>query len=179
MSGDLQFLNLAGPDRDVRASRVRSRTTRDDNKVRNCLSFTIPHELDDNEAKRSRVRHLRICNKIADRLRAEGFEVGKPRPAKPWGAAFSIKLDGLTVVAMLVASRLPCFVKCDVLTWTRPSRWRRIPSQVVASEWERTRTAIEKVVRQDLKADSPQWLTENELVDQEEAGDSPSPPSRT
>jgi hypothetical protein len=73
---------------------------------------------------------------------------------------------------MLVAKRLPRFVKCDVLTWSRTSRWRTIQSQAVAGEWVRVREAMEKVLRHDLKADSLQWLTQDELA---ESGDNASP----
>src|SRR5437763_439545 len=102
----------------------RPRQQVEENRMRTCLSFTIPHDPYDNDLKkRSQVRHLKICNQIVDRLRSSGFEATKARPAKPWVAAFRIEFGGFRIVVMLVAKRLPRFVKCDVLTWSRTSRW--------------------------------------------------------
>jgi hypothetical protein len=176
LRGNIQSLNLASSSSDAMALGQRPGQQGAENRIRTCFSFTIPHDPYDNDLKkRSQVRHLKICNLIIDRLCSSGFEATKARPAKPWGAAFRIEFDGFRIVVMLVAKRLPRFVKCDVLAWSRISRWRTIPPQTVVGEWLRVREAMEKVLLQDLKADSLQWLTEDQLADQQESGDSASP----
>jgi hypothetical protein len=158
VGSNFQFLNIAG------GGKVFPPTTVD-RKAHSRFSFTLPLDPNDSEKKkRSQVRDLGICNEIADRMRAEGFEVARARWGKPWGALLTFSLSKFSVMVMLEAKRLPRTVKCDVLTWTRTSRWRPVPSEVVESGLARTLKVLEKVLRQDLRAESLKWGTEDELA---------------
>jgi hypothetical protein len=148
VGANFQFLNIAGGGKPFR-------TTIFDRKTRNCFSFTLPLDPNDSEKKkRSQARDLSICNEIADRMRAEGFGVGKAGRGKPWGAVLTFSVSKFKVMVMLDAKRLPRTVKCDVRTWTHTSRWRPVPSKVVENGWSHTLKALEKVLRQDLRAES-------------------------
>jgi hypothetical protein len=161
MSGNFQFLNLANGGKLPRPATVERRRPR-------CFSFTVPPDSEDRETKkRSQIRDLRLCNQIADLLRAQGFDVRKAARGKPRGAVLTISVDKFKVIVMLDAKRLPRLVKCDVLTWTSTSRWRVVPAPVVEDGWERTLKALEQVLRQDLNASSLRRVTEDDLIDQE------------
>jgi hypothetical protein len=140
-------------------------------------TFTFPADREDKEEKRSFVRDRRICEQIAERLRADGFDVSKTRRGKPRGAVLNVKFDGFDVTIILDANRLKRSVKCNVLTWTHASRWRRVSPELVADEWARTRKALEKVLRRDREASSLSWLTEDELAGQDKISDSELPSS--
>ncbi len=165
MGSGFQFLNIAGGGKPFSSTPV-------DRKTQTRFSFTLPLDPNDSEKKkRSQVRDLRICNEIADRMRGEGFEVGKAGRGKPWGAVLTFSVSKFKVIVMLDAKRLPRNVKCDVLTWTHTSRWRPVPSEAVENGWAHTLNALEKVLRQDLRAESLTRGTEDELADQQKLKD--------
>jgi hypothetical protein len=160
MRGNLQLLHLADSDPDAAVARNR-------NEIKNCFSFTIRDDRVGEEEKRSHASDLRICNTIADGLRAEGFDASKAGPGKPRGAAFTVKISGFKVIVLLSARHLGRSFKCDALTFTHTPLLRRISSRAIADEWTRTRNAMDKVVRERLQADSIDWLSEDQLADRQ------------
>jgi hypothetical protein len=156
VSADFQFLNIAGGGKPFPPFPV-------DRKTRSRSSFTLPLDPSDSEKKkRSPVRDLSICNEIADRMRAEGFEVGRARRGKPWGAVLTFSVSKFKLMVMLDAKRLPRTVKCDILTWTHASRWRPVPPEVVENGCAQILKALEEVLRRDLRAESLTRGTEDE-----------------
>ncbi len=148
MGSNFQFLNIAGGGKPFPPMTVGRRK-------QSCFSFTLPLDPNDNEKKkRSQVRDLSICNVIAERMRARGFELGKARRGKPWGAVLTFSVSKFKIKVMLDAKRLPRTVKCDVLTWTHMSRWRPVPSDVVEDGWAHSLKALEETLRRDLGAQS-------------------------
>jgi hypothetical protein len=158
VGSNFQFLNIAGGGKPLSPGPVGRKT-------QSRFSFTLPLDPGDvGEKKRIQVRDLSICNQIAERMRAEGFDVGMAKPGKPWGAVLTFSISKFKVIVMLHAKCLPRTVKCDVLTWTSTSRWRPVPLQAVEDGWVHTLNALEKVLRRDLRAESLTRRAEDELA---------------
>lgn len=167
MREDFQFLNLSNPTNPVQQKNPSP--AQEDRSIK-ILAFTMPLAAGGSEAEeRNQARDQRLCTKIADELRAQGFDTGKVGPAKPWGAAFSVGFNRFTVEVMFISRRLSPFLKCEILTWASPSRWRRVHSESVLNEWARLQNAIEGGVRQILRGESARWVTDNELAEEEKA----------
>jgi hypothetical protein len=148
-----QFLNLSDPGLPVSSAEPKAKTTGPESSV----FFTIPYDPDDAEQDtKSQDRDLRICEKIAEGLRAEGLQVSKAARLKPWGAGTHTELARFELMLWLVAKRRLTRVDCYVSTHARPHN----PSQYFTTQWVRARAAMQKVIRRDLNADSLQWMTE-------------------
>src|SRR5580704_3506704 len=103
---------------------------------------------------------LLISGKIADGLRAKGFRITEPVHGKPEGAeVFDVRLSGFDVVVVIFPEGASELHEYRMRTSCLRPFWRRVPHQSVSEGWIHVCAAIEKTLREDLKAASISWLT--------------------
>jgi hypothetical protein len=108
---------------------------------------------------------IEILQRVAIRLRAEGFLVTEPRPGKACDGGFDVRFPKFSVTAILLAKRSAAAAHCIVLTWCSRPFWRRLSPQAVSEGWIRVCSAIEAALNSDVAAlelESVQRFTENE-----------------
>jgi len=105
---------------------------------------------------------LDIFRKLANRLRAQGFDVSQAKSGSACDAIFTTRFSEFRVIAIILAKRSVGVVECDVLTWCLRPFWRHVIPQVVSESWIRTCSAMEQILRENPSITSLQRLSENE-----------------
>jgi hypothetical protein len=120
--------------------------------IKNLFLFTIPNKSRDKQG-RTFFRDplgLDVFRKVANQLRADGFQATEATPGKACVAAFEISFPKFDVCALLQTSRHGYTVRCSVITWCTRPLWRHVSPQLVSEGWIQSCAAIEKILRRDL-----------------------------
>ena len=115
------------------------------------------------EARRFRdPRGPGILQRVADKLRAQGFSVSDPKPGKACDAAFDVAFPNLRVYAFLVFWPCRGRVECELFTGCRQARWCRVAPELAYDAGSRVCSSIERALRDDPEIKSFACLTWNE-----------------
>ena len=90
------------------------------------------------------------CQRIAQRLRDEGFRVDKVSHTKPWGAGFHIELSDFEVFYMIAAEPGDAAViEYTTSSWCSRPFWKHPNSEHVTNVWNQVIQKIERILRED------------------------------
>jgi len=132
--------------------------------IKGCFVFTVRALETKPDGKRvSDLLGLKIFRKIADQLRADGFDITKPGPGSACAGAVEIRFPNFEVAAIILVDLSEAgMANCEVLTWCVRPFWRHPSPQEVSRGWISVCSAIDKVLSEDPKVTSLYRLTENE-----------------
>jgi len=144
--------------------------------VRTCAHFRVNEKFLDAVQTQSKAKSFRrpaaldILRRVASGLRQTGYKVGDPKPGK--GCDAVLRWNPLITVVLNVAERKGGIVKCDLLTFRSRSLLndffdRNKPTEAQFTEqWAGFCLAIDKQLRESVRADSVTWLTRKEAESQ-------------
>jgi hypothetical protein len=139
--------------------------------IRSYFVFTIPNTFTSLVESENRNLSMIVSGKLADYLKDKSFEVSEVwHGSAPWSAGFDERLPDFEVIFLFSARGLRRkIVHGHGSTSCSRPRWKHPSGTDVSNGWEHVCAAIEKILREDLKASSVRRLANEPDVEQEDA----------